>query len=132
MRDWGYNLPETVAEYVRSLCATQLKKGLNKVAVLDSGCGSGLSGLALQQHGFRNVVGTDLSPEMLTVATSTKAYTSTQVADLSQNSRFESNQFDLVTIVGVMTYLEPDGPCLREMARITKPGGLVVFTHRVR
>lgn len=33
--------------------------------VLDFGCGTGLSGVALRRHGFSNVDGTDISPEML-------------------------------------------------------------------
>lgn len=33
--------------------------------ILDFGCGTGLSGAALRRHGFANVDGTDISPEML-------------------------------------------------------------------
>lgn len=39
-------------------------------AVLDFGCGTGLSGIALKKYGFSTVDGTDISPEMLAHAQS--------------------------------------------------------------
>ncbi len=45
--------------------------------VLDFGCGTGLSGMALAAQGFTNVDGTDITPEMLEKAQATGAYRNT-------------------------------------------------------
>lgn len=55
----GYATPGRCAA---ALAATGLPAD---AAILDLGCGTGLSGLALAQHGFTVIDGTDLSPEML-------------------------------------------------------------------
>merc|ERR1711920_172549 len=58
-------------------------------------------------------------------------YASVEVADLSQPlANFADDAFDVATVVGVMTYLEPDGCALPELCRVVRQGGLVCFTHR--
>jgi SAM-dependent methyltransferase len=52
-------------------------------SVIDLGCGTGAAGRRLQSHGFQNIDGVDLSPEMLAVARSTGAYRSLEVTDLN-------------------------------------------------
>ena len=66
---------------------------------------------------------------MLEVANARNCYKHTKVVDLAERLPFDDDQFDLVTCVGVMTNLEPSGPCLPEFVRAIKPGGLVCFTH---
>jgi predicted TPR repeat methyltransferase len=124
--NWGYNLPDKVAELLK---AQFIASELANVPVLDAGAGDGLSGVALAKNGFLNIIGSDLSPEMLKLADRRGVYRKTQVVDLSQQLPF-TQQFGLVTIVGTLTYLEPTSSCLSEAIRITVPGGLVCFTHR--
>ena len=64
----GYRQPER--------CASALvSHGLiNDALILDIGCGTGLSGLALRQAGYKRIDGCDLSLEMLTKAKATRAY----------------------------------------------------------
>ena len=59
----GYVTPER--------CATALANAVTDLSapLLDIGCGTGLSGIALREAGFTNVDGTDLSQEMLDIAT---------------------------------------------------------------
>ncbi len=47
--------------------AAELSKRVIKkdAKILDAGCGTGLSGVALSKEGFTNIDGRDLSPEML-------------------------------------------------------------------
>lgn len=59
----GYATPERCAKALAAQ-AVDLKR-----PILDIGCGTGLSGLALQENGFSAIDGTDLSQEMLDIAT---------------------------------------------------------------
>merc|ERR1712151_905959 len=98
--------------------------------VLDAGAGDGLSGKAITDLGFKEVTGIDLSPELIKIAQNNNIYKKAEVADLSKPLKYKSDEFDAITVVGVMTYLEPDGCALDEFCRVVKPGGLVIFTHR--
>jgi predicted TPR repeat methyltransferase len=44
---------------------------------------------------------------------------------------YEADGFDAVACVGVLSYVSAFEPLFREWARLVRPGGLVVFTHRV-
>ena len=65
-----YSTPNRIASI---LAQTESNKGIK---VLDYGCGTGLSGLALKKVGFRNLVGIDPSDEMLQKAEEKKIYKS--------------------------------------------------------
>lgn len=126
VRAWGYNMPE--------VCAEKLKKYADgkeaSFKVLDAGAGDGISGKAMVQQGFKDVIGIDLSPELVKIANRNKIYKLAEVGDLSKPLKYKSDEFDAITVVGVMTYLETDGCSLDEFCRVVKPGGLVLFTHR--
>jgi predicted TPR repeat methyltransferase len=53
------------------------------VPVVDLGCGTGVAGEQLAQHGFITIDGIDISPEMLDVATARGAYRHLVCADLT-------------------------------------------------
>jgi len=127
VRSWGYTMPED--------CAKVLKKHVSEdkqatCKVLDAGAGDGLSGQALVDAGFKEVMGVDLSPELCKLARKKGVYKSVEVANLAKPLKLNADAFDAATVVGVMTYLEPDGPALEELCRVVKPGGFVLFTHR--
>ena len=67
---------------------------------------------------------------MLAIAEQRNVYSETKIVDLSAQSEFGDNTFDLITIVGVLSYVDPSSSCLPEMIRISKPGGIICFTHR--
>ena len=71
----GYATPGRCARALASVVAD------TSVPILDFGCGTGLSGLALKLAGFELIDGVDLSSEMLAVAKSKDAYrTLSQIA----------------------------------------------------
>ncbi len=81
---WAKSYEAEVAEngYVTpSRCATALHATLGDTTtpVLDFGCGTGLSGLALRMAGFATIDGVDLSAGMLEVARRKNAYRSLDV-----------------------------------------------------
>ena len=68
--------------------------------VLDIGCGTGLSGVALRARGFGAIDGADPSPEMLARAEATGAYRRLRVSD--PDAPFEPGAYRIVTAVGVI------------------------------
>ena len=83
--DWSASYEAEVAENgyaTPGRCATALALHLQdkKAPILDFGCGTGLSGLALKLAGFETIDGVDLSADMLNVAESKQLYrTLTQI-----------------------------------------------------
>lgn len=59
VKDWGYVTPTRIAQ------ALAREMDDLTVPVLDFGCGTGLSGVALREEGFASVDGTDISQEMI-------------------------------------------------------------------
>lgn len=94
--------------------------------ILDAGCGTGLSGVALAKHGFLRIHGRDLSPEMLAVAEKTKAYTSLGEVDLTIPLMEEP--YDAVFSCGVFGYGPPHAEHLPHLINATKSNGYVILT----
>ena len=95
--------------------------------ILDAGCGTGLSGEALATHGFTNIHGRDLSPEMLEIAAGRGVYQSLGEIDLTVPLDQEE-PFDAVISVGVFGFGPPDPEHIRHLTAAVKPGGLVILT----
>lgn len=90
--------------------------------VLECGCGTGL--ILERIAGFaRRASGIDLSPGMLSVA---KA----RGLDVREGSvtalPFEDATFDVTCSFKVLAHVPDIGKALREMARVTKPGGVIL------
>lgn len=97
-------------------------------AVLDAGCGTGLSGLALRQEGFVSIDGCDYSNEMLARAAATGVYRTTRVVDLNQPPLpYGDNEFEATTIVGVFSFGHVRADVLDEVLRVSRPGGVLVI-----
>jgi ubiquinone/menaquinone biosynthesis C-methylase UbiE len=94
--------------------------------VLDVGCGTGHQLAKLRESGF-TVAGIDASPEMLVHARKLNPDADVRLADV-ESIPFESGQFDYVLCVEVLRYLRDPEPCLREMARVLRPGGCCFVT----
>ena len=123
VEQWGYDAPERLAAHVVTADAARGE-------VLDAGCGTGRVGRALRQAGVRTIVGIDFSVESLAVARQRGDYAELQHLDLNEALPFTSNRFASVVSAGVFTYLSDPSAVLRELVRITRPDGLVVFTQR--
>ena len=85
--------------------------------------------LALYEQGA-DVVGLDASPEMLARAHARVPGATFDTADLSEPLALGDSAFDLVIASLVLHYLRDWGPTLRELRRVLRPGGTLVFsTH---
>jgi predicted TPR repeat methyltransferase len=121
---WSYQAPAVVADIVVS-------RHPDAATVLDVGCGTGLVGQALRARGFTGQVrGLDISPASLAVARRTGVYEAVAQADLQQRLPYDDASVDAVVCVGVMTYLPEVEAVWAELARVTRPGGIVVVTQR--
>lgn len=98
--------------------------------ILDAGCGTGLVGEQLVEHGYKNLEALDYSSEMLKEAENKNIYSRHMQADLSKPLDIPNNKYDAIVCTGTFTYghVTPDG--FDELVRITKPGGTICFTVR--
>jgi SAM-dependent methyltransferase len=94
-----------------------------RAQILDAGCGSGrvLDELAR----FGDVMGVDLSPSAVAAAWSRGHNVAmARVEDLP----FADSTFDLVTCLDVIEHTPDDVRALRELVRVTRPGGYLLLT----
>lgn len=118
-----YRSPGAVAV----VCARLLDRDAR---ILDAGAGTGLLGTALAGNGFARLDALDLSPAMLVVAEQKGIYDSLVEARLGGSLPYEAATFDAVVSSGVLTTGHAPASSLDEIVRITRPGGLVIFTLR--
>jgi len=123
VRGWGYNSPEVVADKVAELID---ETKISSTKILDLGCGDGLVGEALKVRGFNNISGYDISEKMVELALSRNVYQVAKQADLNKPLDLPPASFDVITCVGVTTYIQTG--VLKDWLRILKTGGYCVFT----
>ena len=92
----GYVTPKRIARALKEVVADQSD------FILDYGCGTGLSGYALQAAGFENIDGLDVSKEMVTLAEEKSIYRNLKVFDPSTEIPIYSNQYKIITAIGVI------------------------------
>ena len=129
---WADTYDEEITEnnYAQpSRCASALAQfsTIDEINVLDIGCGSGLSGLALNDFGFKNIDGCDFSPSMLQKAKSTNVYQKLFLADINEELDIEEETYDAVCAVGVLAFAHVRTEALRQMLRVVKSKGLLVI-----
>lgn len=92
--------------------------------ILDAGCGSGRNMVDLAHHG--TVTGVELSDTSVELARERSAgeVLSGSVMDMP----FDDATFDLAVSLDVIEHLEDDVGALRELRRVTKPGGALLVT----
>ncbi len=100
--------------------------------VLEIGCGAGFMAIALAQRRLR-VQAIDSTEAMIEQARWSAAESgatdllSLDIGDV-YSLAFDDDSFDLVVALGVIPWLERPEWALQEMARVTKPGGYIIFT----
>jgi ubiquinone/menaquinone biosynthesis C-methylase UbiE len=99
-------------------------------AMLDVGCGAGHLSFTLAPH-FRRVVATDLSPSMLATVRSAATQRSLPQVEVQQASAqalpFADGEFDLVGSRYSAHHWHDVPAALREMHRVTRPGGALLM-----
>lgn len=98
--------------------------------ILDAGAGTGLVGKFLWEKGYRRIIAMDLSSGMLAEARKKNVYQEFHQMVMGEPLGFETDSFDAVVSVGVLTVGHAPASSLDELVRITRPGGYVVFSLR--
>ncbi|MDG2262763.1 MAG: methyltransferase domain-containing protein [Actinomycetota bacterium] len=95
--------------------------------VLDVGCGTGLSGIALGEAGFTDIDGCDYSSEMLELARPLNIYGRLFWADLNQPPiDVPDAAYDVATAVGIFAGGHLVVDAMDEILRCVSPGGVYV------
>lgn len=132
-RNWASNYDDDIAGELKITGGSDIARlladwiGDRHSYVLDLGCGTGLVGAELQQLGFDNVDGLDLSPEMLEVARTKGVYQKLIEADLLKMLDIGDATYDAAISAGTFTTGHVNALRFNEFLRIIKPGGLLAF-----
>ena len=92
----GYVTPKRIANALKDVVTDQSD------FILDYGCGTGLSGFALQAVGFENINGLDVSQEMVSLAEKKSIYKNLKVFDPFTEIPVQPDQYKIITAIGVI------------------------------
>jgi len=127
--DWLYRSSHEALRTALSRLLPRLRPGgMNRI--VDLGCGTGLVGGVLREHGFAGrLTGVDLSRDMLEVAAKGGRYDELIQDDLVRFLESTATGFDAITTMQVVAMLDRAGlDALRAGARRRLgPGGLLLF-----
>lgn len=119
----AYQTPRRVAEALRKMIDPN-----STVSVLDVGCGSGLSGMALHPEGFTTIDGCDYSTGMLAKAKEAGVYRRLFEADLNAPPMdCTSSTYDAVALVGVFSFGHVMADALDDVLRVAKTEAPIII-----
>ncbi|WP_299591793.1 methyltransferase domain-containing protein [uncultured Tateyamaria sp.] len=129
--NWAASYEAEVAENgyaTPGRCADALKKYVSDVSapILDFGCGTGLSGLALKLAGFQAIDGVDLSAEMLEGARAKGVYR--HLDQIEADSGLPRNGYAAMAAIGVIGAGAAPIDVLHTLMRALPKGGKLVFS----
>ena len=126
---WDTKFGDDLPAYAAAIAQARIPQ---HSVVIDVGCGTGRALPALRQAvGSRGaVIAVDLTPEMLRHArTKGHAAHATLILADARHLPFASASADAVFAAGLIMHLPDPRAGLRQLARITRPGGLLILFH---
>ena len=129
--DWAASYEAEVAENgyaTPARCAEALKAHVDDLTapVLDFGCGTGLSGLALKLAGFAQIDGVDLSAEMLEGARAKDVYRT--LTQIEAGAPLPQTGYTAMAAIGVIGAGAAPIDVLHTLMRALPAGGKLVFS----
>jgi len=132
-RDWAADYDDDVfgslgftgGERIADLLAEHVID--RRTSVIDLGCGTGAVGVRLRVHGFEEVDGVDISPEMLAQAAAKHAYRSLLVADLLDRIPLADRSYGAAISAGTFTSGHVGPAAVPEIVRVLRPGAVVAW-----
>ncbi len=122
MKNVGYAHPAMVM----SMLSRHVPAGARPI--LDAGAGTGIMGDLLTAMGYREITGFDASSDMMAAARAKNVYTDLDQMFLGCPLNYPDNHFAAVTASGVFTQGHAPLEGFDELVRVTRPGGLLVFS----
>lgn len=123
----GYRGPALLFDAVSAVCAVAAHP-MRFHRAIDLGCGTGLAARAFENC-VEELIGIDLSAEMIKRARATGLYKALATADAVDGLRDHPDaSADLILAADMMIYIHDLAPLFGEAARVLKPGGLFAFT----
>ena len=108
----------------------QLGVSRQSLCVADIGCGPGAQSLMWAAEGHR-VRGVDISEPLIRIARERAAERGEAKVEFSVGSAtelpFAANEFDVVLVPELLEHLPDWQPCVAEVIRVLKPGGIAYF-----
>lgn len=100
--------------------------------ILDAGAGTGLVGEAVAKLGYTNIVGADLSEEMLAIASQKQVYKKLYQCNLQEPQPKESEEtYDAILAIGLFGLGHLRLPGLQNLFPLLKSGGIFLMTLRL-
>lgn len=125
LANWGYEAPEQAVGLMKGHL-----RNFEDAEILDCGCGTGLTGMALRTAGANGrMTGLDASRASLETAKQKHIYDRLEHADLNKRLPLDDASVEGVLCIGVLTYLE-EAAIFKEWLRVLRSGGVAVFTSR--
>ncbi|HBG98511.1 MAG TPA: methyltransferase type 11 [Rhodobacteraceae bacterium] len=122
LNESGYVTPDRCAEALAQFAPDP------EMPLLDFGCGTGRSGVALHAQGFTTLDGIDLSPGMLAVARQRGLYRNLIEAPGNGPLPIDPASYGLITAVGVIGAGAAPLSVFDELMTALAPGGLFAFS----
>ncbi|MEM6375814.1 MAG: class I SAM-dependent methyltransferase [Pseudomonadota bacterium] len=97
--------------------------------VLDYGCGTGLSGLALRAAGFTKIDGMDPSEEMLAGARARQIYRRLDIMDLANPNPIPSDTYHAIACIGVISTGAAPPETLHMVMEALRGGGYLSLSY---
>ena len=136
-KKWAGEYDKQMQQGLHYLAPEKISKALarflqnSNAAIIDIGCGTGLTAQAVTDLGFITIDGLDYSPEMVEIARQKGIYRELFVADLNQPLQFADQSYTSIICSGTFTHGHVGAEPLDELIRILKPGGFLACTiHR--
>jgi predicted TPR repeat methyltransferase len=120
--DLKYAGPERMQDAIKSVIGD--RAGL---AILDLGCGSGLAGTSVKERAAE-LVGIDLSPEMIALARARNIYDRLEVAEITAWLDQGETLFDLIISCDCLIYFGDLSRIVNAAARRLKQGGIFAMS----
>lgn len=135
--DWAATYEAEVAEngYVTpGRCARALARHLKQpdAPILDIGCGTGLSGLALRAEGFSTIDGIDLSAEMLEQARAKGIYRTLTQVEAEAPLPVQPGDYQAIAAIGVIGPGAAPLTLFDTLAGLLARGGFMTFSYNDR
>lgn len=120
--DNGYVTPQRCTAALAEFTCRQ------DLAILDVGCGTGLSGKYLAEGGFTRIDGCDLNHDMLEVAKTRGIYKRLWQSTLKDPLAFQDGLYDAITAIGVIGTGAAPVTLLYQLFEKLGRNGLIVFS----